>query len=73
MGARQELEPRKEVAKFASGLTAWEAVVHLALGLSGVLPLTIFGITITPELNTIQVIVPGTISIALAYYAWYKK
>jgi len=29
----------KEIAKFFSGLTAWEAVVHLALGLSGVLPL----------------------------------
>ena len=64
---------RKELAKFASGITAWEAIVHLALGLSNVLPLTLFGITITPSMNTIQIIVPGAVSIILAHYAWFKK
>ncbi|HAU99092.1 MAG: hypothetical protein UX85_C0009G0018 [Candidatus Beckwithbacteria bacterium GW2011_GWB1_47_15] len=63
----------KEIAKFFSGLTAWEAVVHLALGLSGVLPLTLFGFTLTPTINTVQIIIPATVSILLGYYAWSKK
>lgn len=63
----------KEAAKFISGLTAWESVVHASLGLSGVLPITLFGITITPTINTIQIIVPAIVSIISAYYAWIKK
>ena len=64
---------RKEVAKFASGLAAWESVVHASLGLSGVLPITLFGITITQTINTIQVIIPAAVSVLLAYYGWIKK
>jgi hypothetical protein len=63
----------KEMAKFFSGLTAWEAIVHTSLGLGGVLPITLFGITITPTINTIQVIIPAIVSVLLAYYAWIKK
>lgn len=64
---------KKEVAKFFCGLTAWEAVVHLSLGLSGNLPLAIFGITITPTINTVQIIIPAVISVLLGYYAWGKS
>lgn len=63
----------KEVAKFFSGLTAWEAVAHISLQLNGVLPVTLFGFTITPALNTVQIIVPAIISLGLAYYGWFKK
>lgn len=64
----------KELAKFISGLAAWEAVVHLSLAMSGVLPIKWFGvITLTPTINTIQIFVPAFISILLAYYAWGKK
>lgn len=63
----------KEVAKFASGVTAWEAVVHASLGLGGVLPITLFGITITPMINTIQIIIPAISSFLFAYYAWILK
>lgn len=63
----------KELAKFFSGLTAWEAVVHASLWLGGALPVTILGFTITPALNTIQIIVPAAVSIALGYYGWIKK
>jgi len=63
----------KEVAKFFSGVTAWEAIVHASLGLSGVLPITIFGFTLTPAINTVQIIVPAAVSLALAYYAWFKR
>lgn len=61
----------KELAKFVSGLLAWEAVVHLAFAFSNVLPITWFGsITLTPAINTVQIVVPAAISILLAYYAW---
>jgi hypothetical protein len=33
----------KEIAKFLSGLTAWEAIVHLSLAFSGLLPIKWFG------------------------------
>lgn len=63
----------KEIAKFFAGLTAWEAVFHASLGLSGNLPITFWGITITPILNIVQIIIPASVSILLAYYAWGKK
>ena len=63
----------KEVAKFSSGLTAWETVVHIALGLRGEFPITFFGITITETINTLQIVIPAIVSIVLAYYAWFKK
>lgn len=63
----------KEIAKFASGITAWESVMHGSLLLAGSPPMNIFGIILTPTLNTIQTIVPGVIAILLVYYAWFRK
>jgi len=63
----------KELFKFFAGVTAWEAVVHAALGLSGVLPISLFGVTITPFLNTIQIIVPALTSCLLIYLGWLRK
>lgn len=63
----------KELAKFFAGLTAWESIVHASFGLSGILPITLFGITINPGLNTIQIIVPALVSIYLIYFGWIKK
>ena len=63
----------KEIAKFAAGITAWESVVHTSFGLAGVLPLNLFGIIITPELNLVQSIVPGIIAVVLTYLAWFRK
>jgi len=62
----------KEIAKFVSGLSVWEAVVHGSLWLSKTTP-TIFGITLTETLNIIQTIIPAIISVMLVYYAWFKK
>jgi hypothetical protein len=70
---REKMMNWKEIAKFVSGLTAWEAVVHASLGLSGVLPITMFGITLTRTINTIQIIIPAILSVVVAYYAWVKK
>lgn len=63
----------KEFAKFFAGVTAWEAIGHIFFGLSGILPITILGITLTPELNTFQIIVPALVSMVLIYFAWFKK
>lgn len=63
----------KEVTKFFSGVTAWESVAHASLALSGLLPITVFGFTLTPTINTIQITIPAIVSVVLAYYAWIKK
>lgn len=63
----------KELFKFFAGVTAWEAVVHASLGLSGALPIKLFGITITPFLNTVQIIVPALMSCLLIYLGWLRK
>ncbi len=63
----------KEVMKFASGVCAWESVVHTSFGFAGVLPLTLFGIIITPELNLIQSIIPAIVAGLLVYLAWFRK
>jgi hypothetical protein len=63
----------KEVAKFAAGVTIWESIVHASLELSGLLPLTILGFTLTRTINLIRIILPLIISVILAYYAWIKK
>ena len=64
---------KKEIAKFFAGLTAWEAIVHLALSICDMLPITWCSFTLTSALNIIQIVVPGTISFILTWYAWFKK
>ena len=71
-GMLVSMDKRKKIAAFAAGVTAWEALVHTTLALSGALPLTLLGFTITPELNTVQIVAPAIISVACVYYAWFK-
>lgn len=64
---------KKELAKFLSGVSAWETAAHTALGMNGLIPITLFGFTITPTINTMLIIFPAIITIFLVYYAWFKK
>ncbi len=64
---------RKEIAKFACGVTAWEAIVHLSFACCHSLPVKLCGITLTKRLNTTQIIVPALTSSLLAYYAWVRE
>ncbi len=64
---------KKELAKFFAGLTAWEAVVHSSLAVCDMLPLTWCNYTLTNTVNTFQIIIPGTVSILLIWYGWFKK
>lgn len=61
---------RREVAKFASGMFAWETLGHAALAISNELPIKLFGFTLTPGLNAAVVVIAGTLTVALAYYGW---
>lgn len=63
----------KEFAKFLTGVTTWELFAHIYYGASGILPITILGITVTTILNTISIIVYSLLTILLAYYAWFRK
>jgi hypothetical protein len=64
---------KKELAKFASGITAWEAIVHLSLENCNMLPISWCNIEISTNFNTIQIIIPGIISGLLIWYAWFKQ
>ena len=64
---------KKEIAKFFAGLTAWEAIVHASLEACDMLPLTWCNYTLTSTVNTIQIIIPGTVSLILIWYGWFKK
>lgn len=64
---------KKEIAKFFAGITAWEAVVHASLAACDMLPLAWCNFTLTSTVNTIQIIIPGTVSLILIWYGWFKK
>lgn len=64
---------KKEIAKFIAGLSAWEAVIHTGLAQSGMIPIVMFGFTITQTVNTVLIIFPALLSISLIYYAWFRK
>lgn len=62
---------QREVAKFFAGAFTYDAVMHLMLALSDVLPLTFLHvITLTPGLNAAALIAAAAIALALAYYGW---
>lgn len=59
----------KEIAKFVCGWEAFHALLHVFLLMSGD-TLTVFGITTTPTLDIVGVIICGSISLILGLYAW---
>ncbi len=67
------MNTKKEVAKFAAGAAAWEAFGHLLLAFTGLLPLTVWGITLTATFNAVWVAVIAGVSILLAWYAWSTR
>ena len=59
---------------FLAGFMACDAlIVHLTMFLSKMLPLTIWGITVTNTLNAIGLIASTTITIALLLWASRTK
>lgn len=60
---------KKEFAKFICGGETFHAVTHAYLLFSGT-QLTVLGITTTPTLNLVSVVVSTAIAIVLGLYAW---
>ena len=64
---------QREAAKFFAGAFAYDAVMHLMLALSDVLPLTFLRvITLTRGLNVAAMIAAAAIALSLAYYGWMQ-
>lgn len=63
---------KKEIAKFLCGGEAFHAVTHAYLLVSGT-QLTVLGITTTPTLNAMSVLVNTAITLALGIYAWRSQ
>lgn len=61
--------PKREIALFFAGVTAWESFTHLMLYLLGSVPFQINGWTIGLPLNTVQIVFPAIISFMLLRYA----
>ena len=65
--------PKREIALFFAGVTAWESFTHLMLYLLGSVPFRINGWTIDVSLNTVQIVFPAIISfLSLRYANWLK-
>lgn len=63
---------RKEMAKFFSGVAAMETILHWTLMFSGVLPLKLLGITLTPLMNAVGMVFWPVATWLLICYAWLK-
>ena len=62
---------RKEAAKFFCGFETFHALVHAYLLLSST-AMTLFGVTTTPTLNMISILLNGAIASVLGVYAWKR-
>jgi len=60
---------KKEIAKFFCGGEAFHAVTHAYLLCSGT-QLTVMGVTTTPALNAMSVLLSTAVTVALGIYAW---
>ena len=64
---------KKDIAKFLSGFATHEVLSHAFLSKSGLLPLHIFGITITQDYNLVVIVMWTIVTFALIYYAWFAN
>lgn len=63
---------KREFAKFSSGAAASDALGHMTLAFSDLLPIHALRISLTPKLNFFQIAIPGNASLLLRYYGWGK-
>jgi hypothetical protein len=67
------MNKHKDFAKFLSGFAANKIFTLAVLGASNVLPITVFGFTLTPQINFWILLGWGAVMIFCIYYAWFKK
>lgn len=63
----------KEISKFLAGVALWETMVHIVMMFGNFIPVTLFGFTITQNLNTVLIVIPAILTSLLVYYAWFRK
>ena len=60
---------KKHVLIFLAGAEAFHSLAHLLLAFANVLPLRIFGITLTPQLNIAAITLNAIIAVGLLWWA----
>jgi len=60
---------KRDIIIFLAGIEFYHSFVHLMFALSGTLPLTVFFITFTTQLNLLGLITHGLISFILLVWA----
>lgn len=64
---------KKDFLYFLAGAVAMHTVSHLAAGYAGILPMTVWGINVTPQLNSIITAVSAALTLGLLYFAQADK
>jgi len=63
----------KDAAKFISGAAAMETINHLVLATTDLLPMSFYGIEISPQINLVILVAWIGVFIATFYYGFSKK
>ncbi|MFZ5953851.1 MAG: hypothetical protein ACOYT8_01985 [Candidatus Dependentiae bacterium] len=64
---------KRDTLIFLAGAFAFHTLSHFLLNFSGMLPFTIFGITLTSQLNWFAIIASGLITVWLLGWAAKEK
>lgn len=60
---------KKDFIIFFAGVEAFHTISHIVMGFTGVLPIQVFFVTWTQQLNIIAAVVNGLITIGLLWWA----
>lgn len=63
----------KEISKFLAGFLFEGLFGHIWLASSGLLPMQIWGITVTASLNSFGIVFHILATVLLVYYAWFSQ
>ncbi|OGB84689.1 hypothetical protein A3F66_00030 [candidate division TM6 bacterium RIFCSPHIGHO2_12_FULL_32_22] len=61
---------KRDVVVFFAGAEAFHALSHVMLSFSGILPISMFGITLTPHFNLVMIIINAVITAGLILLAY---
>lgn len=67
------LDRKREGAKVLVGAIALDEIAHILLTATGSIPLTFAGVTISPTVNVLEIVLWPFVMAALMYYAWIRE
>lgn len=59
----------RDIVLFCAGAEFFHTLTHIFMSFSGMLPFTVFSITVTPEMNFWNIFINGGVTIGLIYWA----